>query len=208
MNVAKRRKGFSIVELIITVALLMIIMVAVSTVSVRVSNASTDQQRRQAFHANEEQVRLALLNFVRDVRTSSGVLPGSNNLSGTNTANDSIVFIATRGASTGTVTYTLRQNNSTDYFVGGRYLLERTLGAGIVLGPGPDDWPNPSSVVAIHDMIVTEVGNRLNIEIVVTMPVTGNEPPPVEVCTLALCCNQQCRVWRIRSSVATQRRPS
>ncbi|MCL2224043.1 MAG: prepilin-type N-terminal cleavage/methylation domain-containing protein [Defluviitaleaceae bacterium] len=66
----KSMKGFSLVELIITITVLMVIMGGVMGLMMRMSAASADQRRLQAQHSAEQQARMALLNIVRDVRMS------------------------------------------------------------------------------------------------------------------------------------------
>jgi type II secretory pathway pseudopilin PulG len=93
---AKRYKGFSLVELIIAITVLMIIMGSVALLTQRMSNASADQRRLQSQNFFEEQARMALLSMVRDVRMSNGTLGMTTN---------SLTLNVAYGATLGTVQY-------------------------------------------------------------------------------------------------------
>jgi prepilin-type N-terminal cleavage/methylation domain-containing protein len=205
MSRRKGSKGFSLVELVITVTVLSIVMSMVIGIMNHMSSAASSQRRVQAQQINEEQARLALLSIVRDARLSDSVvaIPGG------------IEFTAQR-AGTGVVTITYTWNTAvvkeaTDIYTG-TFLLQRDISpATIVVGDGPGQWPNSFSTVPIDDVEIEffpipeppEGYVGFDITIWLNVPDEYGElspsPTPDDTCS---------HWWQINSSIAVKRVPT
>jgi len=186
MSGSKGSKGFSLIELIVTVTVLAVISSMVIGLMHQMSNTSAQQRRSQAERINEEQARMALLNIVRDARLSHSATVSGNQLVLTS-------FHVRRGQNV-TITYTWDNNPASDVYTGNLLLQRTSVSApgGIQIGDGPEDWPNTFSPIALDGVTATiDSLNRLNIELVMNVPDgMGGED-----------------IWNINSAVSMQRMP-
>jgi type II secretory pathway pseudopilin PulG len=198
MRRLKNKKGFTIVEVLITVTMLMIIGAAVAGLMYSMATASANQRRRQAEHANEENARMALLNVVRDVRMSSGATVAGNVLTLTARVNDvNYVF-----------TYSLEPYTGGDgfYIPNPTSMLVRNFTTGT-----EDDWAtatsNPFTRTIVHGftptIIASPVDSRVGIRIDLAIPNIGAEVPP----ELMVGVPEGFRRWTLNSAASYKRIP-
>lgn len=201
----KNRKGFTLVELIITITVLMLIMGVMVGLAVQMANAATDQQRAQAQHVQQTQARMALLNVVRDARMSFHEPPP------TITANGFVFTSETRSGISVTITYTVEPHVAAagDIYTG-NFLLTRNVtgGPGFAdIGEGEDQWPNPFAAVALQDINIDMTdfadNGRLGIDITLWVPLFSNDVvDPLDTAPDGF------RTWELESRVAVRRRPT
>jgi type II secretory pathway pseudopilin PulG len=182
---AKNNKGFTMVELIIAITVLMVIMGTVMGLVHRMSAAAAEQRRRQAQHTVEEQARMALLSIVRDIRLSStvdtspptGILQLNSQLR-VQTGNplpgdfESVAF---------TIIYELNVHEWVTGFIGDGAdayietgILNRTVTAvGFTNDQAEDFWPNRFIAAVAEDITFNEVATgRYEIFVDVLIPDT------------------------------------
>jgi prepilin-type N-terminal cleavage/methylation domain-containing protein len=176
----KKNKGFTLVELIVTVSILGLVMAVLGGAIISTFQAFTNHRIRDRQHRAETQARLALLAIVRDIRLSHEVLLVDT----TPVPDEAPVLILRARLNTGayrTITYTLGAPNADNL-----RMLTRTISAPHGSAP-PDDF-NPSTVVfpptlplvgAWTDWPINYVPAQLfNIQIVAASP-PGSAPDPL-----------------------------
>jgi type II secretory pathway pseudopilin PulG len=208
----KRSKGFTLVEMIIAVGVLMVIMGSLVGMMIRMSTTSAEQARRQQQHALEEQARMALLSLVRDIRLSHDVVPlpgesieGMDGLQLT-ARHDNLEFIIVYTLEEDPNKMTLYGDNLID--INGR--LERTITSPDLLVPGAAEaaWPNAFSSANMRKFFPEieddDLGDhRVTIEFQLAVHESFNdtlphfEPDEIE----------NFRAWTITSAASFRRRP-
>ena len=142
----KSKKGFTLIELIITITVLSIILMALGGVLVYSFNSFKRLNDRQLMHSEEQQLRMALLTMVRDARQSKNVTS-----SGANTLVLTVPRISNTDA---TVTYGINNN-----------MLTRT----VTNGPLDTDWNFVSARLASFNTDFSN-GRSLDIGLVADFP--------------------------------------
>jgi len=230
----KCQKGFSLVELIIVVTVLMIVMSAVSILAFQMSTAAANQRRRQAQHAAEGQIRMALLNIVRDVRMSSerDIAAEDPIPAPLETYIPLVLNAYTRDRTPVIITYTLNlipDPGSVDAYDASQFLITRNVsyvaGGDVPIGDGADEWPNPFVPITVRNFTVieyepeidgvtiTDLG-RFNLEIEIwiplmpgdTIPICECDPAPPNPCNNLWEGGVQFRRETLNSSVSFHRR--
>lgn len=226
----KIKKGFSLVELIIVIAVLMVIMVAVSSLLIQMTNAATNQRRSQAAHIAEEQARMALLNIVRDVRMSNGLLVTPIPAGGFPLS----LAATTPGGDTFEIRYTLTpipaaEIGTVDAYDAGQFIVTRSFHpippSTFVppptnpVGDGPDQWSNPFSPVTVRNFTInpytmavspgTTFDTRLSLDVLLWIPLIAGDAPCgcATAHTLPPPNNVVFRCRNVVSSVSVQRLP-
>jgi prepilin-type N-terminal cleavage/methylation domain-containing protein len=192
----KRNKGFSLLELIITITVLTVVMAAMTVLMVRMTGAATDQRRNQAQNIAQEQARMALLSMVRDARLSHTIVT-----SGTNTLT---LHATTRGGQPVVITYSATTNATADIYTGNNVLhREMTINgvATTVVGDGENQWPNSFSAAPLEQFITSSTpSGHLNIDLTLWLPVyAGDVVDPADPA------DDGFRTWEIGTTVATNR---
>jgi type II secretory pathway pseudopilin PulG len=151
----KLKKGFTLVELIITMLVLMIVMAAVGSAFMSYSSQNSIFRQRDMIGRYEQQARLAMLGMVRDARRSDTVLLTSVNTPATHNLGGNFVDIVLRleakipeTNSNITITYVLVDENDP----GGKFTLHR------ILDPPTTLWP-VAFVPALVDDVMVEALN-------------------------------------------------
>lgn len=191
---SKAKKGFSLVELIVAISVLIIVMAVTSVVASRMMEASASQRRMANRHVYEDHARQALLSVLRDARISDRALT---------VAPDLLVLRAYRpGATSGTT------NTVTITYTRTGGLLERAITGTlpIVEGPLPHDWPNPfvpARIDAFRPESVNPPDNtRLDVELILDLPLMpGEEAVPGDGAIAGH------RRWTVNSAVTIARIP-
>jgi len=188
MRCCKKRKGFSLVELLVTITVLLVIGGMVAGLMFRMSSASSDQRRRQALHSNEEQTRRALLNIVRDVRMSYDA-----EVSGT-----TLTLYARHNGEEFTITYTLAPCNFDDMLIDIDIPDDANRIYREAVGDDGGDWPNPFIPPVVENVEYTllpdgSVENRSRIRINLDIPVPNFDGT--------------FRTWEIESAASFRRMP-
>lgn len=157
----KNKKGFTLVELIIVITVLVVVMGGVSLLMRQMAVAAENQRQDRVLRAVEEQARMAMLTIVRDARLShNAVYVPDTSL--TLTARHPFL---PAGANEVIITYTWDLISAIgvdeDFYDAGDRLLQRTVRVGGVdLGIGElsaNLWPNSFASVTIQDLEVATV---------------------------------------------------
>jgi len=73
-RIPKKNSGFSLVELVVTMSVLVIIFAILGQAAMAAFNSFAVLQSRQEIHTNQQSIRLAVLSVTRDARESDEIL--------------------------------------------------------------------------------------------------------------------------------------
>jgi prepilin-type N-terminal cleavage/methylation domain-containing protein len=158
----KAKKGFTLLELILTITVLSIITASLGMALLGTLTSWADGRNRQNLHEYESQARTALLAMVRDIRMSHAVTFVDNSAGGLAIAGDALVLRArTHDGDAREIRYFF-DNSMVD--ASGRFYLQRTvLDAANVPDP---NWPVryvPARLRSILVEAITDpIGSTLN----------------------------------------------
>ncbi|MCL2576692.1 MAG: type II secretion system GspH family protein [Defluviitaleaceae bacterium] len=195
----KKKKGFTLVELIIAISVLSVIVGMTTGLMIRMANTSAEQRRHQALREVEEQARMALLGMVRDTRMSYDANWGTPGVLVLNAIHEGeeieITYFLDMGAYTG------------DGFTAPAGMSMNVLNREIVcvchvaVADCPS-WPNAFVPAVVNDVEfnVLPPGGRIGINIELIAPRFRDEPNP-------LSSNNNFRTLSINSAVSFERIP-
>lgn len=228
MDKLKKRGGFTLVELIISIGVLLVIMGAVTVVASQMMTSISTQRQRQAQAVYEEQARTALLTMIRDARASYAYYADFTVDFDAGETTDLITFTAfhTQREEQITIIYEVIDVDTDDAYAVNRLLI-RTLECASgdpLFGVGEYEaggWPNPFTPTVIHSFNVIRyqphprpdpfnhalgIEGRLEIELDVLLPMfpgdieAGHVPidPPIDP-------EMDFRRWTVTSAVSMER---
>ena len=146
----RAKKGFTLVELIITVAVLVIIMVSMGGALVGTLSAWKEGRDRELLHEYETQARTALLAIVRDIRNSKAVTEVGSGLGDT-------LVLTTDEETPRTITYTLEEAAVGDSDT--RFVLKRGFGS-----PPDYDDPDPPWPINFVPVRLNSVSSAITVD--------------------------------------------